>query len=290
MVDIAVRGAACVQRSRRRAPPDTEWVFEYSPGELHRHRARLRRGDLRGGASTCGSRRRDDKIILNLPATVEMSTPNVYADQIEWFGRHIARRDSVIVSLHPHNDRGTGVAATELALMAGADRVEGTLFGNGERTGNVDLVTLALNLYTQGVDPGLDFSDINEVARLRERCTQLPDPPAPALRRRPGLHGVFRLAPGCDQERASRRGRSTAIRGTSPTCRSIRGLGRSYEAIIRVNSQSGKGGVAYLLERDYGMHAATTADRVQPGGPGRGRRHGKELTSDELGRCSSTSI
>jgi 2-isopropylmalate synthase len=193
-----------------------------------------------------------NKAILNLPATVEVATPNIYADQIEWFCRHLKRRDSAIISLHPHNDRGTAVAAAELGIMAGADRVEGTLFGNGERTGNVDLVTLALNLYTQGVAPGLDFSNINEVARCVEYCNQLPIHP-----RHPYVGDlVFTAFSGSHQD-AIKKG--FAARGDNDFWEipylpvDPRDLGRSYESIIRVNSQSGKGGVAYLLEQEYGL-------------------------------------
>ena len=161
------------------------------------------------------------KMILNLPATVEMATPNIYADQIEWFGAQHRDRDSLIISLHPHNDRGTGVAATELGVMAGADRVEGTLFGNGERTGNVDLVTLALNLFTQGVDPGLDFSDIDEIVRTRRILQPDAGASAPSLCRRPGLHGVLRLAPGRDQEglRRAREAQRRALGSAVPADR-----------------------------------------------------------------------
>ena len=191
-----------------------------------------------------------NKVILNLPATVEMATPNVYADQIEWCCRRLANRDAVIVSVHPHNDRGTAVAAAELAVMAGADRVEGTLFGNGERTGNVDIVTLALNLYTQGVHPGLDFSDINAVARCAEECNQLPIHP-----RHPYVGDlVFTAFSGSHQD-AIKKG--FAARGPADPWDvpylpiDPADVGRTYESIIRVNSQSGKGGMAFLLERHY---------------------------------------
>ena len=192
------------------------------------------------------------KTIINLPATVEMSTPNIYADQIEWFSRHTSKRDSMILSLHPHNDRGTAVAATELALLAGADRVEGTLFGNGERTGNVDIVTLALNMYSQGLHPGLDFSRINDVIECAEFCTQLAGSSAPSLRGRPGLHGVLRFASGRHQE-GFRRPKTRRAWAIPYLPIDPKDLGRSYEPIIRVNSQSGKGGVSFLLERDYGI-------------------------------------
>ena len=193
----------------------------------------------------------DNKIILNLPATVEYATPNVHADQIEWMCTHLTRRDSTIVSLHTHNDRGTGVAATELALLAGADRVEGTLFGNGERTGNLDIVTVALNLYTHGIHPGLDLSDLNAVRDVYERCTRLEVPP-----RQPYAGElVFTAFSGSHQD---------AIKKSLPHQKPGKpwdviyipidpaDIGRSYRAIIRINSQSGKGGVAYVLEQAFG--------------------------------------
>ena len=169
------------------------------------------------------------KCIINLPSTVEHSTPNIFADMVEWMHRHLARRDAIVLSVHPHNDRGTGTAAGELALMAGADRIEGCLFGNGERTGNVDLVNVALNLYTQGVAPGLDFSDIDEVRRMRRALQPAAGAPAPPLCGRPGLHLVLRLAPGRDQE-GLRRARARATSGTCPTCRSTR---RTWAAATR---------------------------------------------------------
>jgi len=193
----------------------------------------------------------DNKIILNLPATVEYATPNIHADQIEWMCRHLTRRDKTIVSLHTHNDRGTGVAATELALLAGADRVEGTLFGNGERTGNLDLVVVALNLYTHGIDPKLDFSDINAIRDTYERCTRMEIHP-----RHPYAGElVFTAFSGSHQD---------AIKKSWPHQKADRpwdviyipidpaDIGRSYKAIIRINSQSGKGGVAYVLENEFG--------------------------------------
>ena len=193
-------------------------------------------------------------LILNLPATVEMSTPNIHADQIEWFCRKIKNRDSVIISLHPHNDRGSAVAATELALMAGADRVEGTLFGNGERTGNVDIVTLAMNLYTQGVDPGLDISNINELIRMAEYCTQLPVHP-----RHPYAGElVFTAFSGSHQD-AINKGFKAMKASNRPLWEvpylpiDPMDLGRTYEAVVRINSQSGKGGVAYIMETEHGI-------------------------------------
>jgi len=197
-----------------------------------------------------------DKVILNLPTTVELTTPNVYADQIEWMHRHLARRDSVLISLHPHNDRGTAVAAAEMGLLAGADRVEGCLFGNGERTGNVDVVTVALNMYTQGVVPGLDFSDINAVAREFEDCTRLPIHP-----RHPYVGDlVFTAFSGSHQDAIKKGFAAHKAAAADQAAWNVpylpidpADLGRSYDSVIRVNSQSGKGGIAYLLETAYGI-------------------------------------
>jgi 2-isopropylmalate synthase len=193
----------------------------------------------------------EDKIILNLPATVEYGTPNVHADQIEWMCTHLTRRDRTIVSLHTHNDRGTGIAATELALLAGAERVEGTLFGNGERTGNLDIVVVALNLYTQGVHPGLDFSEINHIREVYERCTRLDVPP-----RQPYAGElVFTAFSGSHQD-AIKKAWAAQKPGAPWDVLYIpidpADIGRSYKAIIRINSQSGKGGVAYILENEFG--------------------------------------
>ena len=196
----------------------------------------------------------DHKLILNLPATVEMSTPNIHADQIEWMCRNIDRRDSVIISLHPHNDRGTGIAATELGLLAGADRVEGTLFGNGERTGNVDLVTLALNMMTQGVDPQLDISDIERIKGVYEYCNQLRIP-----ERHPYVGELVYTAFSGSHQDAINKGMKAIEKANSDSWEvpylpiDPQDVGRSYEAIIRINSQSGKGGVAYVMEADYGL-------------------------------------
>ena len=222
-----------------------------------------------------GGRHPTKKTILNLPATVEMATPNIYADQIEWFGRNIRDRDCIIFSVHPHNDRGTAVAAAELAVMAGADRVEGTLFGNGERTGNVDVVTLALNLFSQGIDPGARNHRYRRDRPHRRALQSAAGASAPSLCRRAGLHGVFGVASGCDQER---------VRGARKAQRPLwevpylpidpKDLGRSYEAVIRVNSQSGKGGVAYVLKgRSRARLAARIADRVLQVRPGSRRPH-----------------
>lgn len=197
----------------------------------------------------------DNKLILNLPATVEMSTPNIHADQIEWIGRHLDNRDNIIISLHPHNDRGTAIAATELGLMAGADRVEGTLFGNGERTGNVDLVTLALNMFTQGVNPGIDITDINHIRDVYEHCNQLAIP-----ERHPYVGELVYTAFSGSHQDAINKGMKR-IRAAKQDLWEVpylpidpEDVGRSYEAIIRINSQSGKGGIAYILQQDYGLN------------------------------------
>ena len=248
VLDIAVRGATVVRELALRQA-DTDWTFEYSPESFTGTELDFA-VEVCDAVTAVWEPTAQHKSILNLPATVEMATPNVYADQIEWFSRHVARRNAIIVSVHPHNDRGTAVAAAELAMMAGANRVEGTLFGNGERTGNVDIVTLALNLYSQGIDPKLDFSNINEAARCAETCNQLPIHP-----RHPYVGDlVFTAFSGSHQD-AIKKG--LAARGQAdiwdvpylPIDPSD--LGRSYDSIIRVNSQSGKGGIAYLLERDY---------------------------------------
>jgi len=197
----------------------------------------------------------DNKLILNLPATVEMSTPNIHADQIEWMCRNLANRENVIVSLHPHNDRGTGIAATELGLLAGADRVEGTLFGNGERTGNVDLVTLALNMYTQGVDPELDCTDINRMKDVYEYCNQLKIP-----ERHPYVGELVYTAFSGSHQDAINKGMKAYKVANKPLWEvpylpiDPHDVGRTYEAIVRINSQSGKGGIAYVLQADYGLN------------------------------------
>lgn len=231
--------------------PETQWTFEYSPETFSATELEFAK-EVCDAVIEVWNPTPENKVILNLPATVEVATPNIYADQIEWFGRHITRRDSVLISLHTHNDRGTGVAATELGLMAGADRVEGCLFGNGERTGNVDLVTLALNLYSQGVDPELDFSHINDVARTCEDCTQLPVHP-----RHPYVGDlVFTAFSGSHQD-AIKKGfavqQPDALWEMPYLPIDPADVGRTYDSIIRVNSQSGKGGIAYLLESGYGI-------------------------------------
>jgi len=249
---IAITGAK-VLRDEAAKRPGTDWHFEYSPETFST-------AELDFSLEVCEAvmdvlrPTPDHPIIFNLPATVEAATPNVYADQIEWFGRHIRNRDSVVISLHPHNDRGTGVAAAELGLMAGADRVEGCLFGNGERTGNVDLVTLGLNLYTQGVDPELDFSDIDEVINTVTYCNNLPVHP-----RHPYAGDlVFTAFSGSHQDAikkgfAAQGQRNDQIWDVPYLPIDPKDLGRDYEAVIRVNSQSGKGGVAWVLEQDKGL-------------------------------------
>ncbi len=231
--------------------PETEWVLEYSPETFTAAELDFSL-EICGAVTEAWGAAPDNKVILNLPTTVELATPNVYADQIEWMHRHLARRDSIILSLHTHNDRGTAVASAELALMAGADRVEGCLFGNGERTGNVDIVTLALNLYTQGIDPCLDFSDINAIARTVEYCNQLPIHP-----RHPYVGDlVFTAFSGSHQD-AIKKGfavqESDQLWNVPYLPIDPKDVGRNYDSVIRVNSQSGKGGIAYLLETEYGV-------------------------------------
>jgi 2-isopropylmalate synthase len=233
------------------ATPETHFTFQYSPEVFSGTELEFAK-EVCDAVFDIWQPTPEHKAIVNLPATVEMSTPNIYADQIEWMHRNLARRNSLLVSVHPHNDRGTAVAAAELAVMAGADRIEGCLFGNGERTGNVDLVTLALNLYSQGVDPGLDFSNINEVARTAEECTQLPIHP-----RHPYAGDlVFTAFSGSHQD-AIKKGfaelQPDAIWEVPYLPLDPSDLGRTYDSVIRVNSQSGKGGIAYLLEQTYGV-------------------------------------
>ncbi|MES2383133.1 MAG: 2-isopropylmalate synthase [Pseudomonadota bacterium] len=231
--------------------PETQWTFQYSP-------------EMWSGTELEFSKRVVDavtdvwqptperKCIINLPSTVEHSTPNIFADMMEWMHRHLARRDSIVLSVHPHNDRGTGTAAGEFALMAGADRIEGCLFGNGERTGNVDLVNIALNLYTQGVAPGLDFSEIDEIRRTVEHCNQLPVHP-----RHPYAGDLVYTSFSGSHQDAIKKAFAARKDGDIWDMPYLpidpKDLGRSYEAVIRVNSQSGKGGIAYLLESEFGL-------------------------------------
>ncbi|TBU94424.1 2-isopropylmalate synthase [Phytopseudomonas dryadis] len=247
---IAVAAGKTIKRLAE-AAPQTQWGFEYSPEVFSST-------EVDFAVEVCNAvievfqPTPANKLILNLPATIENATPNNYADQIEWFGRHIDKRDSVLISLHTHNDRGTGVAATELGLMAGADRVEGCLFGNGERTGNVCLVTVALNLYTQGIDPQLDFSDIDAVRKVVEDCNQLPVHP-----RHPYVGDLVHTAFSGSHQDAIRKGfaqqQADALWEVPYLPIDPADIGRDYEAVIRVNSQSGKGGITFLLEQEYGI-------------------------------------
>lgn len=252
IIDIAVAGVKLVKQLAAETP-ETEIVLQYSPESFTGTELDFAVEICEAVMETWGATPAN-KVILNLPATVEMSMPNVHADQIEWFCRNLKNRESAIISLHPHNDRGTGVAAAEMGLLAGADRVEGTLFGNGERTGNVDVVTLALNMFTQGVDPELNIDDINEIVRISEYCTQLPVHP-----RHPYAGElVFTAFSGSHQDAINKGLKALSKSNTGkwevpylPI--DPQDLGRSYEAVIRINSQSGKGGIAYVLEKDYGL-------------------------------------
>jgi 2-isopropylmalate synthase len=231
--------------------PQTQWVLEYSPETFC-----MTELDVSLAVSNAAIRAWDAgpqrPMIVNLPTTVEVATPNVFADQIEWMHRRLERREHIVLSVHPHNDRGTGIACAEQAMLAGAQRVEGCLFGNGERSGNVDVVTLALNLYTQGIAPGLDFSDIAAVARIAEECTALPIHP-----RHPYVGDlVFTAFSGSHQDAIAK---GFAAQKPDGVWRvpylplDPHDLGRTYDSIVRVNSQSGKGGIAFLLQRDYGV-------------------------------------
>jgi 2-isopropylmalate synthase len=282
IVDIAVSGAKLI-RNLAAAMPESEIVYQYSPESFTGT-------ELDFAVEICEAvmdvwqPTPVRKVILNLPATVEMATPNIYADQIEWFGRTIRDRDCITLSLHPHNDRGTAVAAAELAIMAGADRVEGTLFGNGERTGNVDIMTLALNLFSQGIDPGLEISDIDEIVRTVEHCNQLPVHP-----RHPYAGELVYTAFSGSHQDAIKKG-FEALAKRNDTLWEVpylpidpKDLGRTYEAVIRVNSQSGKGGVAYVMKTDYGLDLPRGlqiefSKRVQEITD----RTGKEVTSAEI--------
>ncbi|MPZ52123.1 MAG: 2-isopropylmalate synthase [Acidimicrobiia bacterium] len=257
IVDIAVE-AARLCRKLEPTVPGTEVAYEYSPESFTGTEPEfaIEICDRVMDALDLSS---DEEVILNLPATVEMYTPNLYADVIEYFHRNIPRRDQVVLSLHPHNDRGTAVAAAELGLTAGADRVEGTLFGNGERTGNVDVVTLALNLFSQGVDPELDISDIDGMRRMAEHCNRLPVHP-----RHPYVGDLVYTAFSGSHQDAIKKGFGALEERSGPDGYKIwevpylpidpKHVGRSYEAVIRVNSQSGKGGVAYVMAEEHGLY------------------------------------
>lgn len=279
---IATDGAKLVRELAEKVT-DGEIIYQYSPESFTGTELEFAR-DICDAVMDVWEPTPEKKAIVNLPATVEMATPNIYADQIEWMHRNLARRDSIVLSLHPHNDRGTGVAAAELGVMAGADRIEGMLFGNGERTGNVDVVTLALNMFTQGVEPDLDFSNINEVMRVAEYCNQLPVHP-----RHPYVGDlVFTAFSGSHQD-AIKKGLS-ALKSANAETWDVpylpidpKDVGRSYEAVIRINSQSGKGGVAYVMETDYGFEMPR---RLQIEFSGvvqvQADSSGKELTGPEI--------
>ena len=255
--DLAVKGTQLI-KDLTATVPETQIRFEYSPESFSET-------ELDYALEVCEAVRdvwqptSENKIILNLPATVERATPNVHADQIEWFIRHLKQRDTALISLHTHNDRGTGIAATELSLMAGADRVEGTLFGNGERTGNLDIVTVALNLYSQGVDPKLDFSDLKAIRAVYEEATRM------TVHERHPYAGdlVFTAFSGSHQD-AIKKGMAEIVKNPQPLYQvpylpiDPTDIGRTYKAVIRINSQSGKGGVAYVLEQEYSLDLPKT--------------------------------
>jgi len=248
--NIAIQGTKWCKQLTATAP-EVDWIFQYSPEVFSSTEIDFVK-EVSDAVADIWQPTPQKKMILNLPATVEMNTPNTYADQIEWMHRNINNRDSIIISVHPHNDRGTAVAAAELAVMAGADRVEGCLFGNGERTGNVDLVTLALNLYSQGIHPGLDFSDIDKVRKLHEECTQLPVHP-----RHPYAGElVFTAFSGSHQD-AIKKGFAVQKKDTLWEVPYLpidpADLNRSYDAVVRVNAQSGKGGISFLLQQEAGL-------------------------------------
>ena len=260
VVDIALQGARWCKQYEATVP-DTEIFYEYSP-ESYTGTELEFAVDICNQVLEIFEPTPDRKVIINLPATVEMATPNVYADSIEWMSRHLAHRENVLLSLHPHNDRGTAIAAAELGYMAGADRIEGCLFGNGERTGNVDLVALGINLLTQGIDPQIDFSDLDRVKRTAEYCNQLP-----VHERSPWAGDLVYTAFSGSHQDAIKKGfermeadAEVAGVGVGDLTWAVpylpidpKDLGRSYEAVIRVNSQSGKGGVAYLLKTDRAL-------------------------------------
>jgi len=292
IIDIALEGARLCKKYEATIPETTVY-YEYSPESYTGT-------ELEFAAEICNRVMEvlvptpERKVIINLPATVEMATPNVYADSIEWMGRHLNNRENIIISLHPHNDRGTGIAAAELGYLAGADRIEGCLFGNGERTGNVDLVALGVNMFTQGIDPQIDFSDIDQIKRTVEYCNQLPVP-----ERSPWAGDlVFTAFSGSHQD-AIKKGfeameAKAQVRGVSvdelewavpylPV--DPKDLGRSYEAVIRVNSQSGKGGVSYLLKADHALDLPRKL-QIEFSGVVQARTdaEGGEVTSDEIWR------
>ncbi len=282
VTEIATSAAKLAKELAAKAP-ETNFTFEYSPESFTGT-------ELEFALEICEAVKDviqptgDKKMILNLPATVEMATPNVHADQFEWFGRHISNRDSVLLSIHPHNDRGTAVAAAELALMAGADRVEGTLFGNGERTGNVDIVTMALNLMTQGVDPRLELHDIDKIKNVVEYCNQLP-----VHQRHPYAGELVYTAFSGSHQDAIKKGFEAQEKRNEPLFLvpylpiDPKDVGRDYEAVIRINSQSGKGGIAYILKADHGLDLPRPLQvEFSRIAQAQMDRDGKELTSDDI--------
>ena len=282
VTEIAVNAAKQV-KALAAAASGTDFQFEYSPESFTGTELDFAL-DICEAVKDVIKPTASKRLILNLPATVEMATPNTYADQFEWFGRRISDRSSVILSVHPHNDRGTAVAAAELALMAGAERVEGTLFGNGERTGNVDIVTMALNLFTQGVDPELDLSDVNGIRDVAEHCTQLP-----VHQRHPYAGELVYTAFSGSHQDAIKKGFDAQEKRNDPVFQvpylpiDPKDVGRDYEAVIRINSQSGKGGMAYILRADHGLDLPRTLQvEFSKIAQERMDADGKELTSPEL--------
>src|SRR6267378_1438843 len=282
IIQLAVRGARLIQE-RLPQLKDTEVMLQYSPESFSATEVEFAR-DISEAVMEVWKPTPGHKMILNLPNTVEVAMPNVYADQIEWIGRNIKHRDSLIISLHTHNDRCTGVAATELGLLAGADRVEGTLFGNGERTGNLDIVTVALNLYMHGIDPKLDFTDLTAMLEVYERCTGMTVPP-----RQPYAGElVFTAFSGSHQD-AIKKGLTEWERDDRPhwdvpyLTLDPTDIGREYREVIRVNSQSGKGGVAYLLESEFGIELPKEMQReFGPIANNEVDRLGREVSGAEL--------
>ena len=290
IADIATTGARLCRKYEEWIP-DTDVFYEYSPESYTGTELEFAKRISEAVAEVLEASP-ENKMILNLPATVEMATPNVYADSIEWMHRNLSNRDSIILSLHPHNDRGTGVAAAELGYLAGADRIEGCLFGNGERTGNVDLVTLGMNMFGQGVDPEIDFSDMDHIRRTVEYCNQLPVPERSPY----GGDLVFTAFSGSHQD-AIKRGLEAMEAKAGEQGKDLnelvwavpylpvdpKDIGRSYEAVIRVNSQSGKGGVAYLLKNDYNLDLPRRAQIEFSGVI-------QKMTDSEGGEVSSSTI
>ena len=279
---IAEDGAAMVFE-RLKHLPDTALTLQYSPESFTGTELDYAL-DVCETVLDCWKASKQNKVIINLPATVEMSTPNIYADQIEWMSNNFSDRDRVILSLHPHNDRGTGVAATELGLMAGADRVEGTLFGNGERTGNVDIVTLGLNMFTQGINPELDFSDINNLIETAEFCNQLP-----VHQRHPYAGLLVHTAFSGSHQDAIRKGMEAISKSNEANWEvpylpiDPSDIGRTYEAIIRVNSQSGKAGSAWLLEQEHNINIPRGAQiQFSEAVQNIADKTGKEITPDMI--------